>query len=166
MIHLYTGDGGGKTTAALGVAMRMLGHDKKVVMIQFMKGRIDTGEYKIQKKLKNFKVYQFGRKSFIKPVDMPAKKDKELAKKGLEFVKKVMNEKPNLLILDEINLAASVNLVKAEEVLEILKNKPKSIHVLMTGRFAPKEFEEIADIVTIVDDKKRVERAAQKGIEY
>ena len=166
MIHLYTGDGGGKTTSALGIAMRALGHDKKVIMIQFMKGRKDTGEYKIQKKLKNFKVYQFGRKEFIRPVDMPTRKDKDMAKKGLEFIKKVMKEKPYLLILDEINLAAAVNLLKVQDVVDILKNKPKSVHVIMTGRFAPKEFKKISDIVTIVDDVKRVERAAQKGIEY
>ena len=166
MIHLYTGDGGGKTTAALGVAMRALGHDKKVVMVQFMKGRTDIGEYKIQDKLENFKVYQFGRKDFIKPVDMPANKDKELAKQCLEFVKKILEEKPDILILDEINLAVAVNLLDVKEVVEVLKGKPKSVHVLMTGRFAPKEFKKLADIVTIVEDEKRVERAAQEGIEY
>jgi len=166
MIHLYTGNGGGKTTSALGVAMRALGQEKKVVMIQFMKGRKDVGEYKIQKKLKGFKIYQFGRKECIKPVDMPTKEDKELAKQGLAFVKKVLKEKPNLLILDEVNLAASVNLLDTKEVIKVLKDKPKSVHVIMTGRFAPKEFEELADIVTVVDDKKRVERKAEKGIEY
>lgn len=166
MIHLYTGNGGGKTTSALGVAMRTLGHGKKVVMIQFMKGRTDTGEYKIQKQLKNFKVYQFGRKDFIKPVDKPTEKDYELAEKGLRFVEKTLKEKPYLLILDEINLAAAIGLLKTSDVLKILEQKSKDTHLIMTGRHAPEEFIKTADIVTTVEDMKRVEREAQKGIEY
>ncbi|MDP2909014.1 MAG: cob(I)yrinic acid a,c-diamide adenosyltransferase [Nanoarchaeota archaeon] len=166
MIHLYTGDGGGKTTSALGVAMRALGHGKKVVMIQFMKGRTDTGEYKIQKQLKNFKVYQFGREDFIKPVDKPTEKDYKLAEKGLRFVEKTLKEKPCLLILDEINLAAAIGLLKISDVLKVLEKKSKDTHLIMTGRHAPEEFIRIADIVTTVEDVKRVEREAQKGIEY
>lgn len=166
MIHLYTGNGGGKTTSALGVAMRTLGHGKKVVIIQFMKGRKDVGEYKIQKQLKNFKVYQFGRKDFIKPVDKPTEKDYGLAEKGLRFVEKILKEKPCLLILDEINLAAAIGLLKISDVLKVLEKKSKDTHLIMTGRHAPEEFIRIADIVTTVEDVKRVEREAQKGIEY
>ncbi len=166
MIHLYTGDGGGKTTSALGVAMRTLGHGKKVVIIQFMKGRTDTGEYKIQKKLKGFKIYQFGRKECIRPISKPLKEDYEFAEKGLKFVEKVLKQKPYLLILDEVNLAAAVGLLKTSDVLKVLEKKSKNTHLIMTGRHAPEEFIRIADIVTTIEDVKRVERVAQKGIEY
>lgn len=166
MIHLYTGNGGGKTTSALGVAMRALGQGKKVVMIQFMKGRKDVGEYKIQKRLKGFKIYQFGRKECIQPISKPTEKDYELAEKGLRFVEKVLKKKPYLLILDEINLAAAIGLLKIPDVLKVLEKKSKNTHLIMTGRHAPEEFIKKADIVTTVEDVKRVEREAQKGIEY
>lgn len=166
MIHLYTGDGGGKTTSALGVAMRTLGHGKKVVMIQFMKGRKDVGEYKIQKLLKNFKVYQFGRKECIQPISKPLKEDYGFAEKGLKFVEKVLKQKPYLLILDEINLVAAVGLLKTSDVLKVLEKRSKNTHLIMTGRHAPEEFIRIADLVTTVEDVKRVDREAQKGIEY
>ncbi|ENO12076.1 ATP:corrinoid adenosyltransferase [Thermoplasmatales archaeon SCGC AB-539-C06] len=88
-IYLWTGEGSGKTTSALGVALRCAGHKMKVIIVQFMKGRKDIGEYKIMKKLKPYyQIYQFGRKEFIRPLDKPTQKDKELAKKGLEFAKK------------------------------------------------------------------------------
>ncbi|MBM3199301.1 cob(I)yrinic acid a,c-diamide adenosyltransferase [Candidatus Woesearchaeota archaeon] len=166
MIHLYTGNGGGKTTSALGVAMRALGHGKKVVMIQFMKGRKDTGEFKIQKRLKNFKVYQFGRKECIRPLDQPLKIDYELAEKGLAMAEKVLKQKPFLLILDEINLAASIGLLDKEKVLEVLKKKPKQTNIILTGRYALEEFIRLADISTRVEDEKRTDRKAEKGIEY
>lgn len=166
MIHLYTGNGGGKTTSALGVAVRAVGQGKKVVMIQFMKGRKDVGEIKIQKKLKNFKVYQFGRKECIKPISKPLKKDYELAEKGLKFAEKVLKQKPFLLILDEINLAAKIGLLNKKDVLKVLKKKPKKTHVILTGRYAPKELMKVSDIITVFEDRKRIKRQAEKGIEY
>lgn len=166
MIHLYTGHGGGKTTSALGVAMRALGQGKKVVMVQFMKGRTDVGEFKIQKKIKNFKVYQFGRKVCIKPISRPIKKDYELAEKGLKFVEKVLKQKLFLLILDEINLAAKIGLLNKKDVLKVLKKKSKKTNIILTGRYAPKGFIKISDIVTVFEDRKRIKRKAEKGIEY
>lgn len=164
MIRLYTGNGCGKTTSALGVAMRCLGHGKKVVMIQFMKGRKDIGEYKIQNKLKNFRVYQFGRECFIK--NQPAKEDYALAEKGLSFAEKVLKQKKFLVILDEVNLAAKFGLLSKNKVVKALKNKNKKTNVILTGRYAPKEFMDISDIVTVFEEKKRRKMKAEKGIEY
>jgi cob(I)alamin adenosyltransferase len=165
-VLLYTGEGGGKTTSALGLAMRALGHGMKVTMIQFMKGRKDIGEYKIQKKLKNFKVYQFGKKGFI-DLRNPTKKDLELMKKGLEQIKKEMRKKIDMLILDEINLACAFGLLDTKEVISIVKKIPKRTIVVMTGRRAPKELDKIADIVAMIEDKKRPKKiSARKGIEY
>ncbi|MBU2561265.1 MAG: cob(I)yrinic acid a,c-diamide adenosyltransferase [Nanoarchaeota archaeon] len=168
-IHLYTGDGGGKTTAALGVAMRAVGQGLRVAVVQFMKGRKDIGEWKIQKKLgKNFVVYQFGRKEFV-DLHHPSDKDVELANQALGFAKAEIFEKrpPDVVILDEINIAAAVGLVHANDVVEMLKKVPRGVDVYMTGRWAPKEFIEIADYVTVVEDKKRPEKmVARKGIDY
>ncbi|MBW3010950.1 cob(I)yrinic acid a,c-diamide adenosyltransferase [Candidatus Woesearchaeota archaeon] len=165
-VILYTGEGGGKTTSALGLAMRALGHGMKVTMIQFMKGRKDIGEYKIQNKLKNFKVYQFGKKGFM-DLRNPTKKDLELMRDGLEQIKKEMRKKIDMLILDEINLACAFGLVDTKEVIDIVKKIPKRTIVVMTGRRAPKELDRIADIVAMIEDKKRPKKiSARKGIEY
>ena len=108
MIYLFTGEGGGKTIAALGLALRSIGHKRKVVIIQFMKGRKDVGEYKAAQKLAPYlKVHQFGRKGFDNPKN-PLEKDKQLARQGFEFAKKTLKKKPQLLILDEINLALAL----------------------------------------------------------
>ena len=166
-IHLYTGDGGGKTTAALGVAMRSLGHGKGVAVVQFMKGRKDIGEWKIQKKLKNFVVYQFGRKEFVN-LKKPLQKDIDLANQALGFAREEMLESspPDLLILDEINLAAAVGMVDVADVVAMLKKVPRGVDVYLTGRNAPKEFLKLADFVTVVEDKKRKKIPARKGIDY
>ncbi|MBW2965211.1 cob(I)yrinic acid a,c-diamide adenosyltransferase [Candidatus Woesearchaeota archaeon] len=171
-IHVYTGNGGGKTTAALGVAMRALGHGHRVDVVQFMKGRKDIGEWKFQKNLKEktsakFAMYQFGRKEFVN-LKKPSVQDEELANQGLGFAEALMNEKnpPKLIVLDELNLAAAVGLVDVAEVVKMLKRVPKGIDVYITGRRAPAEFLKIADFVTVVEDKKRKNVAARKGIDY
>ncbi len=170
-IYLWTGTGWGKTTSALGVAMRAIGHNKKVVVIQFMKGRKWIGEYKIQKKLgKYYKVYQFGRESFV-DLKKPLEIDKKLAEKGLEFAKNILKKENNifLLILDEINLAAAIGLLDKREVLEFIERVPKTTTIYMTGRFAPKEFIKRADYVTKVIPVKHPKidpRKAKEGIDY
>lgn len=164
LVHLYTGSGGGKTTAALGVALRALGHGYKVIMVQFLKGRKNIGEYKIQKKLKNFKVYQFGSKEFIN-LRKPSKKDKELAKKGLEFVKEVIKEKPRILILDEINLAIKIKLISLEDLLKVLEKVHRNTEVYLTGRYASKGLIEKADFVSKIEDKKRVD-VTRRGVDW
>ncbi len=168
-IYLYTGEGAGKTTNALGLALRSLGHRHKVIMIQYLKGRKDIGEYKFQKFLKNpdnYKVYQFGQPAFI-DLKNPGKKDIDLAKKGLEFILKVIRQKPHLLILDEINIAAAYGLIDVDEALRTLRKVPKSIDIVMTGRYAPKKFLDFADYVnevSVVKMPKKFEN--KKGIQY
>lgn len=166
-IHVYTGDGGGKTTAALGVAMRALGQGRRVAMVQFMKGRKDIGEWKVQKKIEGFSVYQFGRKGFVN-MNKPSSKDVELANQALGFAGAELFEKrpPHLLILDEINLAAALGMISVEDALAMLKKVPAGVDVYMTGRRAPKEFMDAADFVTVVEDRKRKRIPARKGIDY
>ena len=169
LVYLWTGEGAGKTTSALGVALRSVGWNHKVVVVQFMKGWKNIGEYKIKKKLgKNYEIYQFGRKNFVN-LKKPTKEDIKIAEKGLEFAEKILAKKPDLLILDEINLAAAIGLVKRKKVLALIgKANPKTT-IYLTGRYAPKEFIERADFATEIKQIKHPSQKrmpAKKGIEY
>ena len=167
-IYLYTGTGGGKTTNALGLALRSVGHGHKVVIIQFMKWWKNTGEYKIRKRLRsNYEIHQFGRKGWIGLSNL-GEDDKKLAKKALKFAEKVIKEKkPHLLVLDEINLAVHCKLLEANEVLSLLDKVPKKTDVVLTGRYASKILLERADFVNEIIDVKHPEKIpTTKGIQY
>ncbi len=167
-IYLYTGTGGGKTTNALGLALRCVGHGLKVVIIQFMKWWKETGEYKVKERLAPYyEIYQFGRKGWI-GLDNLTEEDRQLAKKGLEFARKIVREKkPHLLVLDEINLAVYCKLLDVKDVLKFLDEIPEETHVVLTGRFAVKELIERADIVNeIVEIKAPEKPPTVKGIQY
>lgn len=169
MIHVYYGEGGGKTTTALGLALRAVGHGYKVIIIQFMKGRKDIGEYRIRSRLgKDYEIFQFGRKEFIN-TKKPLKEDYELSQKGMEFVRKALTKKPKLLVLDELGLAAHYGLVKTSDVIEILKSAPKSVNIVITGRYIPKKLIDFSDLATRMQDVKHPFKEgvkARKGIEY
>ena len=168
-IYLYTGTGGGKTANALGLALRSVGHNKTVVIIQFLKWKKDIGEYLVKEKLAPYyEIYQFGREVWLgeeeKTAEFGGEKftvesvkshDKELAKKGLDFAAQVMKEKkPHLLVLDEINLAVHWKLLDVKDVLELLEDVPEETTVVLTGRYAPQELIDRADFVNIVQDVK------------
>ncbi len=169
MIQIYTGNGKGKTTAAIGQAIRALGHNWKIIMIQFMKGDTDYGELKTLKKLKNFKVIQAGLPTFVKKGN-PSKQDIEYAQKGLNLARKVVKEKRyNMIILDEINVAIDYGLIKLSDVIELIKNCPKQIELILTGRYASQELIEIADLVSEIKEIKHPYQkgfVSRKGIDY
>jgi cob(I)alamin adenosyltransferase len=144
------------------MAIRAIGHGYRVVVVQFMKGRGgEIGEYNIQEKLKPlYEVHQFGRKDFI-DLKNPTKEDYELAHIGIEFAKKALRSKPRLLILDEINLAVHFKLIPLNVVLDLLMSVPQETTVVLTGRRAPKELIEFADLVT---DMKMVKHPFEKGV--
>ncbi len=166
-IYLWTGHGAGKTTSALGVALREIGHKQKVVVIQFMKGRKDIGEYLIKNKLKPYyEIHQFGRKGFVN-LNNPSEEDKKRAKEALEFAEKKLKENPHLLILDEINLACAIGLLDTKEVIKFLNKAPKKVNIYLIGRYAPKELIKKADFVNEVIELKHPKYwKAKKGIEY
>jgi len=166
-IYLWTGNGWGKTTSALGAALRALGHGYRVVFIQFMKGRKDIGEYKIKNKLgKKFELYQFGRKGWV-DLKKPSKKDKQLAQKALGFAKKKAKEKPFLLVLDEINVAVKVKLLKEKEVIDFLNEIPAPVNVYLTGRWATDKLKRRANWVNIIVPTKGPKKMkGEKGIDY
>jgi len=167
-IYLYTGIGAGKTTNALGLALRSIGHRRKVVIIQFLKWWKNTGEYKIRKMLAPYyEIYQFGRRGWH-GLNNLGEEDKKLAGKALKFAEKIVKEKkPHLLVLDEINLALYCKLLDVKDVLEFLDKIPKKTDVVLTGRFPPKKLIERAEFVNeIVDVKHLEELVTTKGIQY
>lgn len=167
-IYLWTGQGWGKTTSALGAALRCVGHGFKVVIVQFMKGRKDLiGEYKVREKLlPQYEIYQFGRKGWVN-LRNPSKTDKKIAEKGLDFAEKKAKEGPFLLVLDELNLAVAVGLLSEEEVLKFLDNIPASVNVYMTGRSAtPKLIARANYVNEVVMVKGPKKLRGEKGIDY
>ena len=167
-VQVYTGNGKGKTTASLGLAMRAVGAGLKVVMIQFMKGRryseIDSAE-----KLPGLEIFQHGRDEFVNKDD-PEEIDVQLAKEGWDHtIEMVRSGDYDMVILDEINVAVDFGLIKKEEVIELVESRPEGMEIILTGRYAPDEFIEIADLVTEMKEVKHFYRKgvqARKGIEY
>jgi cob(I)alamin adenosyltransferase len=167
-VYLYTGTGAGKTANALGLALRSVGHKRKVIIIQFLKWWKNTGEYKIRKMLAPYyEIYQFGRKGWHGLSNL-GEEDKKLAHKALEFAEQIVKEKkPHLLVLDEINLALHCKLLSVKEVLQFLDRIPKKTDVVLTGRFAPQELVKRAEFVNeVIDVKSSKEMVTTKGIQY
>ncbi len=169
LVLVITGNGKGKTTAAFGLALRALGHGFKVCVIQFMKGR-KYGEYLAARAyLPNLTIHMCGLDSFVRRQN-PAPIDVELAGKGLDLAREIIGKGDcDLLILDEINVALDFGLVPLPEVLLLIKNKPPSLDLVLTGRHAPPELIEIADTVSEVREVKHHYAAGiteRPGMEY
>jgi cob(I)alamin adenosyltransferase len=169
MIQVYTGTGKGKTTAALGLAMRALGHGFKVYVIQFMKGNIRYGEVEIARQLSpNLVIKQMGRETFVDR-NNPDKMDIELAQKAFQLAKEVIAEGMyDIVILDEINVAVDYGLISLEVLLNLLAAKPTHVELIITGRDAKREVIEKADLVTEMVEVKHYHKEgihSREGIE-
>lgn len=171
MVYMYMGTGAGKTTNALGIAMRCVGHKRKVVVIQFLKWWKKTGEYKVRDRLKPYyEIYQFGRRGWVGFSNID-ERDRELAGEGFEFAKKVIarerKRRPDVLVLDEINLALHLKLLDIDKVVEFLKDLPPTTDVVLTGRYPPKKLIDASDFVNEIKDVKYPRKlTARKGIQY
>jgi len=170
LISVLTGNGKGKTTAALGIALRAAGHGMRVLILQFMKKRTDIGEIKgLERTDLPIAVKQFGRRVFFKTRTCEAM-DIHVAHQGLEaFRKAMMSGFYELIILDEINMALDFQLLEIEEVMEAIEEKPVELHLVLTGRNAKKEILDIADCVTEMKEIKHHYNKGiqtQKGMEY
>ena len=173
-IQVYTGNGKGKTTASLGLAMRALGRCLKVLIIMFTKGGDDYGELNSFRNLspeisKNLTIVQAGLDRIVYEQNKNADDEAEI-KKGWELAKKaIQNDEYNLIILDEANIAIDLGLIDLDEVVEVLKNKPEDMEIVLTGRNAN---EKIIDLAHLVSEIKPIKHywdtgiAARKGIEY
>jgi cob(I)alamin adenosyltransferase len=168
-IQIYTGKGKGKTTAALGLALRAVGRGLKVIMIQFLKGGAKTGELNMARRLSpRLVIKPMGREGFLDPASLRPE-DLSLAQGALEEARRVLREKScDVLILDEINVAVSMGLVPEEAVLDLMDGKPPHMELILTGRNAPTSFLDRADLVTTMECTKHYfdrGQAARVGIE-
>ncbi len=163
-VQVYTGNGKGKTTAALGLALRAVGHGMKVYVIQFMKGSIDYGELAGARRLApELEVVQMGRECFVNKKS-PSAEDVELARRGLELARDVIAAGGHdVVILDEINCAVDFNLVPVEDVLELVRSRPDGMELVLTGRGASEEIIEAADLVTEMREVKHYYAAGVDG---
>jgi cob(I)alamin adenosyltransferase len=167
-IQVYTGKGKGKTTAALGLTFRALGHGLKIYIGQFMKGQ-PYGELTSAKQFKNqLTIEQFGQPTFVH-VEKATQKDIQLANDGLQRTEQLMlSENYDIIIMDEINVAIYFKLVSVSDVLQVLGKKPSHVEIICTGRNAPDELLERADLVTEMKEIKHYFNngiAARKGFE-
>jgi len=169
MIQVYTGNGKGKTTAALGLALRASGQKKKILMIQFMKGKVNYGELKSARLLPGFTIRQFGRPTFVDKKN-PAPADIKGAQQALDFAAQTIgSRKYDIIILDELNVALDFKLVPLEEVLLMLAWAPKELELVITGRNANPKVIKLADLVSEVREVKHYYKQgvqARKGIEF
>lgn len=156
MIHVYTGNGKGKTTASLGLALRAIGHGYSVYMIQFMKGDIEYGELISARNLltPHLTIRQMGRPDFVNK-ENPEKIDIEWAQKAFKLAQEVIRGgEHDMVILDEVNVAVDFGLVGLEDLLRLLRDKPENLELVLTGRYAKSEVMQVADLVTEMLDIK------------
>ncbi|MHC1774751.1 MAG: cob(I)yrinic acid a,c-diamide adenosyltransferase [Lentimicrobium sp.] len=166
-IHLYTGNGKGKTTAAIGLAVRAAGAGKTVFIAQFVKG-MHYSELDALKRFPEIDLRQFGLDCFI--VNQPTEKDISAARNGLQEVARIITgNHSDVVILDEVCIALHYHLFEVEELINILNTKPLEMEIVMTGRYAPLRLFDVADLITEMKELKHYYSKgveARKGIEY
>lgn len=169
LVQVYTGDGKGKTTAALGQALRAVGHGWQVKVFQFMKGNPNYGEIQAARWLPGLTIVQCGRDEFVNP-DNPEPVDVKLAREGLEMARQeIAGGGSDMVVLDEVNVACAFGLVEVAAVLELVRARPPQLDLILTGRYAPPEIIAEADLVSEVRDTKHHYYqgvAAREGIEF
>ena len=172
LVIVYTGNGKGKTTAALGMALRATGYDHKICMIQFIKGSWHYGEMDSVEKLgPNFELIAVG-KGFVGIIDDKSSKEEhqKIAQEAIKISKEKINSKKyDLIILDEINYAVNLDLIKVGDVIELIKNKPESLNLVLTGNYVKPEIIKMADLVTEMKEIKHPYQLgikAKKGIDF
>jgi cob(I)alamin adenosyltransferase len=168
-VQVYTGNGKGKTTAAMGLALRAAGHGQRVYIGQFLKGQTYGELLSIKKLFPKVVIEQFGRKGFVHVTKDPDLEDIKRAKRGLKkCLAAMLSKKFRIVILDEINVAVDLNLIKEAEVHKFLDQKPEDVEVVLTGRYASASFVKRADLVTEMKERKHYYKKgvrARKGIE-
>jgi cob(I)alamin adenosyltransferase len=160
-IHVYTGNGKGKTTSAIGLGIRATGAGLKVHMLQFMKGR-KYSELNTIDNLKNFTYSQHGRDEFVNKKN-PEKIDIDMAQEGLKHAKTLIkSNKYDMIILDEINVAVDFKLIAIEDVLRLIHDKPEKLELVLTGRYVNPKIIKTADYVT---EMLEIMHPYQKGVQ-
>jgi cob(I)alamin adenosyltransferase len=169
LVQVFTGEGKGKTTAALGAVIRALGHGLRVYIVYFMKGDYPYGERNILSKLPNVTIASFGSLEFVDPVNVKPE-EKEQARQALAATREAMlSGNYDLIVLDEINLAVVWKLVELDEVVRLITDKPQNVELILTGRQADTKLVQLADLVTeMLKIKHPYDKGimGRKGIEY
>jgi cob(I)alamin adenosyltransferase len=169
MVQVYTGNGKGKTTAALGQALRAIGHGWQVLMIQFMKGDPSYGEVIAGRQIPNLTIVQSGLPTFVEKGN-PSPEDVRLARQGLALARQALPEgKYRMIILDEINVAVDYGLLPRAGVLELVRDCPAGVELVLTGRHADPELLDLADLVSEVKEVKHPYQqgvVSREGIDY
>jgi len=169
LVLIYTGNGKGKTSAAMGAAVRAVGHGKRVHIVYFMKGNSPYGEQVALSSLPNVTFSRFGLTKFVDP-DNVTPEDKEEALKSLSAAHQAMlSGNYDLVILDEVNIAAAWKLLETDKVIELIDSKPADVDLILTGRYADQKLIERADLVTEMKEIKHPYASgtkARKGIDY
>lgn len=169
LVQVFTGDGKGKTSAALGIVLRALGHDKRVYIAYFMKGDYPYGERHVLSQLPNVHFASFGGIGFIDPSNIKPE-DREQAKQALAAAREaVLSGNYDLVVLDEVNLAAAWRLVEVDEVIRLINDKPQNVELVLTGRHADAKLIQLADLVTeMLKIKHPYDKGvmARKGLDY
>ena len=164
LVHVYTGEGKGKTTAALGVAMRAIGWGVKVCVIQFIKGYADIGEALLAQRFSDhLTLKQFTIDLSRSIDDQKACQRKHESEEAMAYAEDAVNSnKYDLIILDEINNAAHLKLIETPRILKLIKQKPDRLEMILTGRDAPQEIIDAADYVT---EMRQIKHPYQRGIQ-
>ena len=148
LVQVFTGDGKGKTTAAIGTVIRALGHGLKVYIVFFMKGEYPYGERKILSKLPGVTLESFGSEEFIYPENIKPE-ERKAAQDALAAARRAMlGGEYDLVVLDEVNVAVYFRLLEVGEVLKLIEAKPEAVELILTGRQADRELVRVADLVT------------------
>jgi len=170
LVQVFTGAGKGKTTAALGTVLRAAGQGLKVFVVFFIKGDYAYGEYATLPKLPNVETAAFGLRQFIYQNDKVNPEEKEQAKAALAKAREVMlSKRYDIVVLDEINMAVYFKLIEPEDVIQLIKDRPENVELILTGRNADEKVIAMADLVTeMVKIKHPYDKGinARKGIEY
>ena len=169
LVEIFTGSGKGKTTAALGAALRALGHELRVHIVFFMKGGYPYGERNMLPQLPNVSFQSFGHEHFVDPQNVKAE-EREQAREALQAARAAISSgKFDLVVLDEVNVAVAWKLIEVEELMKLIEKKPQNVELILTGRYADQRLIERADLVTeMVEVKHPYQKGikARKGIEY
>jgi len=170
LVHIYTGNGKGKTTAALGLSLRAVGRGFKVCFIQFLKGRMKLGDgaFLALKRIRNFEHASYGTGKFV--IGKPSRRDFQEASRAFEHAKDaIMKGKYEVVVLDEITHAVNLGLIDIDEVIKLIQRKPSMVEIVLTGRAADKRLIDIADLVTEMREVKHPFShgvRAREGIEF
>ena len=168
-MQIFTGDGRGKTSAALGTVVRALGHGLRVCIVVFMKGDYPYSEWKFFSKIPDAKIARFGFRSFTDPANVKPE-EIEQAKKAMATAREAMlSGDYDLVVLDEVNVAAAWKLVELDEVIRLIQDKPSNVELILTGRYADNAVVKLADLVTeCLKIKHPYDKGimARRGIDY